>query len=208
MGLIPGAKLASVLIIGQIIFTIRKLQSTLQQIGRIVLRIVKSGRDPQPKQIRGVKVRVVERVYVGAQTLTQGTRQFPPVMDRSDRIQVRAKRREAFRLDGGLVHVGVVEICDLARARACGRVGLGNLFYQVGGALVAQVIQCGKDVHLGPIRWNFRVLDPSAVGILIKIVPRINRGIQVGDRDAVHLWRGRILRAGDTAYSQTRQDKH
>ena len=55
------------LAVGQVIFAIRELQSTLQQIGRVVLRIIEARRDPQSKKIRSVKVGVVERIDIGAQ---------------------------------------------------------------------------------------------------------------------------------------------
>jgi hypothetical protein len=196
MALILCAQVARVLVVAEVIFTIRQLQSALQQIGGIVLRIIEARSDPESKKIRGVKVSVIERVHVGAQGFTQGARQFSLVMDGSYRFQVRAERGEAFRFDGGLVHVGVVEVSNFAGARACGRVGLGDLLDQVGCALIAEVRKLRKDVDLGAIRRNFSAFDPFAIGVLIKIVTRLDRAIHVGDGDAVCLWRGCILRGG------------
>src|ERR1035437_8741257 len=103
MALILGAQVARVLVVAEVIFTIRQLQSALQQIGGIVLRIIEARSDPESKKIRRVKVSVIERVHVGAQGFTQGARQFSLVMDGSYRFQVRAERGKAFRFDGGLV---------------------------------------------------------------------------------------------------------
>jgi hypothetical protein len=196
VGLILGAKVAHVLALGQVIFAIRQLQSALQQIGHIVVRIIEAGGDPQSKKICGVKVGVIERVNVRAQAFTEGVRQFAPVTDGSDRFEVRAQRREAFRLDGGLVHVGAVEVSHLAGAGALGRVGFGDLFNQPGRAFIAEVAKLGKDAHPGAIRGNLSSLDPFAVGVLIEIVARLDRAIDVGEGDAVQLGRRCILRVG------------
>ena len=160
-----------------------------------MLRIIEAGSDPQSKKILSVKVGVIERVDVGAQSFTQGVSQFALVMDGRDCVQVRAKRREAFGLDRGFVHVRVEEIRNFARARACGRVGLGNLFDQVRSTLIAEVAQLGKDVDLGAIGRNFSALDPIAVGVQVKIISRLDRDIDVSDSDSVVFWRGCILRA-------------
>src|ERR1019366_8618578 len=196
VGLILGANVAQRFAVGKVIFTIRQLQPTLQQIRCVVLRIIEARSDPQSKKIRGVKVRVIERVYVRSQAFTQGARQLALVTDGGHRFEGGAKGREALRLDGGLVHVGVVEVGNLARAGACGRDGLGDLLNQLGRALIAQVAKLRKDAHSGAIRRNFSALDPFAVGVLIKIVTRLDRAIHVGDGDAVRLWRRRILRVG------------
>ena len=57
----------------------------------------------------------VENVYIGAQFAPQRRRQGVLVGDSGDAGEGRRKGRAASRLDGALVHVGVVVVGDLAR---------------------------------------------------------------------------------------------
>ncbi len=93
--LILGAHLLHVLVVGEVVLAVGKLQAALQQVGGVMIGIVEAGRDPQSEQVRGVEVGVVQGVDVGAQCLAQRVRQFFLVVDRGDRLQVRLQRRRA-----------------------------------------------------------------------------------------------------------------
>ncbi len=66
------AQISHVLRVGQIIFTIRKLQPALHQVSGVMVRIAESRRNPQAEKVCGVEIRVVEGVDVRAQRFSKG----------------------------------------------------------------------------------------------------------------------------------------
>ena len=42
------------------------LKAALQQVGRVMFRVVKAGRDPEAEEIGGVIGRVIEQIDIGA----------------------------------------------------------------------------------------------------------------------------------------------
>ncbi len=137
-------------------------------------------------------VGVVQRVHVGLQALAQGSRQLALVADGGDGFQVRAQRGEAFGFDGRFVHVRVIEVGDLSDGGTGRRIGLGGFFDQAGGPLVAQVGEGGEDADSAAVGGDFGTLNPSAVGVLVKIVAWLDGGVHVGHGDAVSVRFGRL----------------
>ena len=115
MGAIFRADVAHAVVVGEIVFAVGELQATLQQIGSVVVGIAESGRDPQSKKIIGVKICVVEGIDIGAQGLTQRSGQFALIADCGNRVQMRAKRADAFRFNGGFIHIRVIKCGDFVR---------------------------------------------------------------------------------------------
>ena len=118
--LILGADVTHVLVIGQVVLAIRQLQPALHDVGGVVIGIVEAGSDPQSKQVRGMEVGVVQRVNISAQSFSQSGGQLRLVADGGDGFQMRLDRSQTLGFDAGLVHVRVVEIGNLACARAIG----------------------------------------------------------------------------------------
>ena len=88
-----------------------------------------------------MKVGVVQRVNIRAQSLSQRVRQLVLIFDGRNRVKMRLQRRQPFGFNARFIHVSVVEIGDLATVRACRRFRLGGLFNDRGRALVRQVSQ-------------------------------------------------------------------
>src|ERR1700688_4943215 len=139
-----------------------------------------------------MKVGVIQRVDVGSQALTQCSRQLGPVVDGGNGFEVRPKRGEAFGFDAGLVHVRVVEIGDFAGVGTGRRIGFGRFFNQSDSTFVAQVGERGENANVAAVGRNFRALNPAAVGVLVKILTRLHRGVQVSYDDAVSVLIGRV----------------
>src|SRR5208337_5648350 len=118
------------------------------------------------------------------------------VADGGDGLEVRLDRRKTLGLDGGLVHIRVVEIGDFARAGAGRPAAFGSLFNQGSGALVAQVSQSCKYTDAGAVWRNFRALDPFAVAVQIKVIARLDRTVHIADHNAVGILFWRVLRGG------------
>ena len=68
--LILGANLAHMFVRAEIIFAIGKLQSALQKIRGVMVRIVEAGSDPKSEQVGSMKVCVVQRIDIGAKCFT------------------------------------------------------------------------------------------------------------------------------------------
>ena len=142
-----------------------------------------------------MEVGVVEGVDVGAQGLAEGMGQFALVVDGGDRFEMRVEGGEAMGFDGGFVHVGVVEVGDLALIGACGGVGFGGISRSCWRPLEAEVGEGAEDADGCAVGRNFGALDQVAVGVEIKVVARPDGGVHVGDSDAVSRWLWRFLGA-------------
>src|SRR5580692_8099213 len=132
-----------------------------------------------------MEVGVVQCVNVSAQALPERMGQFLLVVDGGNRFKMRFKGSEATGLDSGLVHVGVVEICDLTRAGASRCATLGGFFNQASGALVAEFGQGRENTDAAAVRRDFGTLDPVAIGVLVEVVTGLDRPVHVGDSNAV-----------------------
>src|ERR1700722_8898850 len=194
--LIFGADFAHAITRGKIIFAVGHIQAALQQVGGIVFGVVKAGCDPESEKICGMKVGVIQGIDVRAEAFTQSSGQFMFVADRGDRVELRAERSEAFGFDGGLVHVGVVQVSNFACVGAGRSIGLGGLFDQAGGMLAAQVFQSVPAAYVTAVGGNFGVLDPVAVCVVEEIITGLDGAVHLGDDYAVSLRRGRTLRIG------------
>src|SRR5947209_4111343 len=121
---------------------------------------------------------------------------------------MRPQRSQSFGFNPRLVYERVIEIGNLAGIRSRRGVGLRNLLDQVGRALVAEIGKLRKYIDLGAIRGNLRALDPIAIGIVIEIVSRLYRTIDVGRSDSVRLGRGIVLREGSRRVRSERTCGH
>jgi len=122
------------------------------------------------------------------------------VVDGGDSVEVWAERSEAFGFDGRLVHVGVIEVGNLAGIGTRSAIGLGCFFNQASDTLAGQVVRVVEVeavwINVPAIRWNFGALEPVAIRVTVEIVTGLDRAVHVGDDYAVGLWRGRRLRVG------------
>ena len=114
VGLILFADLLHVGRVGEVVVAIGKFEAALEEIGGVVVGVVEAGSDPEAEDVGGVVVGVVEGVDVGAEGEAEGAGEFALVLDGGDGVEMRLERGEAVGFDGGLVHVGVVEVGDLA----------------------------------------------------------------------------------------------
>jgi hypothetical protein len=104
----------------------------------VVVGVVEAGGYPEAEDICGAEVGAVEGVDVGAEGEAEGVGELARSVDGGDGVEVRLERGEAVGFDGGLIHVGVVEVGDLALVRAWGRVGFGGVLDDAGGLLEAE----------------------------------------------------------------------
>ena len=116
-----------------------------------------------------------------------------------DAVQIGLRRLQAARLDGVLIHPGIVQIADFllgaARRGVRGRGFLNNLAH----LLLGFVRQRGEGAVIGLVRRNFRRFQPFAVYIFIEIVARIDRRIH---RLEVHAPFAKIgVRRGDLLFA-------
>ncbi len=174
----------------EIVITVGKLETTLKQVRGVAVGVVEAGRDPEAEDICGVEVGVVEGVDVGAEGEAEGVGGLVRGVDGSDGVEVRLQRWEAVGFDGGLVHVGVVEVGDLALVGARGGVGLGGVFDDAGGLLEAEVCECAEDADGGAVWGEFGAGEEAAVGVEVEVVAGADGGVHVGDGDAVGQGRG------------------
>ena len=91
---------------------------------------------------------------------------------------------EAMGFDGGFVHVGVVEVGDLALIGACGGVGFCGVFDDAGDLLEAEVGEGAEDADGCAVRWEFGAGDEAAVGVEVKVVAGADGRVHVGDGDS------------------------
>src|SRR5580704_18810295 len=70
--LIFGADVAHALTLGKVVFAVGHFEATLQQVGGIVLGVVKAGCDPQSEKIGSMKV-VVQAIDIRPEALSQGS---------------------------------------------------------------------------------------------------------------------------------------
>ena len=75
--------------------------------------IVEAGRDPEPEDIGGVEVGVVEGVDIGTKRQAEGVGELMLVRDGGDLGETRKEGVKTVGFDGALVHVGTIEVGDL-----------------------------------------------------------------------------------------------
>ena len=157
----------------QVIVTIRHRQPALLQVDRIVGGILQIDVDRYPEE---TPLEARGRVpHQRCQLLARATA--------ADGAKLGRERRQAQRLEPGLVHEGVVERADLAfqRARLVAGVGAGlfngSLFDNGAqlclGALAHQL--CLGDIR--PVGRNDRTRNPGAIAMLEEVVARIDRRV-------------------------------
>ena len=147
--------------------------------------VVEAGGDPEAEEVGGVEVGVVEGVDVGAEGFAEGSGELARVVDGGDGGEVRLEGGEAVRFDGGLVHVGGVEVGDLALLGAGGGVGFGGFFDDGGDALVDDVGEGGEAGDAGAVGGDLGAGDVGAVGVAVEVVAGEDGGVHVGGVDAV-----------------------
>ena len=143
--LVGGADGLHLIAAGQVVVAAGKLQSSLQDVGSVVFGIVETGRDPEPEDIRGLEVGIVQGVHIGAQGFAEGAGKVGRGVNVVDGGELSFEGTDAARFDGALVHEGGVEVGDLALVRAGRGVGVHDLLDDGGYLLVAAVGKGGED---------------------------------------------------------------
>ena len=105
-------------------------------------------------------------------------------MDGGDFGEVRLERGKAVGFDGGLVHVGAIEVGDLALVGAGGRIGFGGIFDDAGDLFEAAVGEDAEDADGGAVCGEFCAGDKAAIGVEVEVVAGADGGVHVGDGDA------------------------
>ena len=141
--------------------------------------VVEAGRDPEPEDIGGVEVGVVEGVDIGPQRQAEGVGKLMGVRDGGDLGETRKEGVESFGFDGALVHVGTIEGCDLGFIGAGGGLRLGRVLDDAGYPLIAGIRENGEDVETGAVGRKFGPGDVAAVGVEEKVVAGADGGIHV-----------------------------
>ncbi len=158
----------------EVVGAVRHAQAALQQVDVVAARIGQALVDPHPEQVLGVVIGHVQWIHVCAQGLAQSAHQAGAVLDRIDFRQHRLDRCQSLALDGGFVHVGAVEVGDLARFALERLVG-HELFDQLDHAFV---VRLGQRAHRAPrplVGRDLGVGQPLAVGPAKEVVARLHR---------------------------------
>src|SRR5580658_9179091 len=113
--MIFGAAAGPDLTVGRVVLAVGHFEATLQQVGGIELGVVKAGCDPQSEEVRSMKAGAGQGIDIRPEALAPSPRQCVVVAEGSDGVELWAERSEAFGFNGGLVHVGVVEVGNFAR---------------------------------------------------------------------------------------------
>jgi len=150
-----------------------------------VVGVVEVGCDPEAEDVRGVEVGVVEGVDVGTEGEAEGVGELLWGVDRGDFGEVGLEGGETVGLDGGLVHVGVVEVGDLALVGAGSGVGFGGVLNDVGGAFEAEVGEDGEDTDGAAVGGELGAGDEAAIGEGVEVIAGADGGVHIGDVDAV-----------------------
>jgi hypothetical protein len=181
---IPGPQPFHPDTVGEVVGAVRHPQPALQQVGSVVLRVVKALDHPQTEEILGVEIGHVQRIDVGPQRGAKDARQPGLVLDRGDAFEERLQRGQAAGLDRGLVEVGGVIV---GRQLLHGRGGCPLLpdgleqIPQLPGGLLRQGGACAPGAAVGR---NLGVVQPAAIGVRIKIVTGDDGGFHGGGIDA------------------------
>ena len=173
---VVGAKLGHRRVGRDIIIAVGKPEPALHHIRHRPCRIVEVLSDENAEQILGMEVRIVERVGVGAKRMSDGIGERTLVGNRLDLVDVGLDRRDAALLDPIGVGIGLVVIGD-PRLVAAGRVRLGDVLDQVGGALLGLVVDHRKDRDVRLVGRDDGVVLPGAVGIFVEIVASLHRRV-------------------------------
>src|SRR4051794_20771007 len=62
--------------VGEIVVAIRKLQTSLQKIGGVMIGVVEAGSDPEAEDVCGMEVGIVEGVDIGAEREAESVGEF------------------------------------------------------------------------------------------------------------------------------------
>ena len=180
--------------VGEVVVAVGESEAALQEVGRVVVGVVEAGRDPEAEEVGGVEVGVVEGVDVGAEAFRRGPRASSCwLLMAAMRGEVRLERGKAVGFDGGLVHVGGVEVGDLLLIGVGGgvlrRMGgggtLGDVVDDAGDLLEGAIRKGVEDAERGAVRGQRGALDVGAVAVKVEVVARFNRGVHVGNGNAV-----------------------
>jgi hypothetical protein len=150
-----------------------------------VVGIVEAGRDPEAKDIWSAVVGVIEGIDVGADGEAEGVGEVIGCVDGCDFGQMRLERGEPVGFDGRFVHVGAVEVGDLAFVGAGSGVGLCGIFDDAGGLFEAEIGEGVEDTESGAVGGEFCAGDKAAIGVGVEVIAGADGWIHVLDRDAV-----------------------
>ena len=171
-------------VVGEVVVAVGEFDAALEEVGGVVVGIVEAGSDPEAEDIGGVEVGDVEGVDVGAEGEAEGVGEFARGVDGGDGGEVGLEGGEAVGFDGGLVHVGVVEVGDLALVGAGGGVGFGCVVDDAGDLFEAAVGEDAEDADGGAVGGELGASDVAAVGVEVEVVAGVDGGVHVGDGDA------------------------
>ena len=184
VGLVGRAIRRHVLVAGEVVLAVRHAQAALHQVADVLRRILQALRDEQAEQVLGVEVGGVERVGVCTHAGAEVAGQAGAVADRVHRVQLRLQRGDAARLDAVLVHVGCVEVGDLAFVRAGLRIGLLQPLHQVGQALLRLLEDVEAGAQAGAVGRDLGGPLPGAVRVFVEVVAGLDRLVDAGEVDA------------------------
>ena len=169
--------------VGQVVVAVGQFAAALKKVGGVVIGVVEAGGDPEAEDVRGVEVSVVEGVDVGAEGEAEGVGEFARCFDSCNFAEVGLEAGEAVGLDGSLVHVGAVEVGDLAFIGAGGSVRFGSVVDDRGDLLGAAVDEDAEDADGGAIGGKLGAGDEAAVSVEVEVVAGADGGVHVGDGD-------------------------
>ena len=170
--LVPRSERLHARLGADVVLAVRQAEPALQQEGDVGLLAVDAGFHRKPKHVGRAVDAPVERVDVGAESAAEEPGQRRLVPTPVDAVQQRLERRDAPRLDGGLVQLGRAEVGDLARERPAGaapassssRATCWRVSSLISFARGPAVLAC-RDLG-GP--------EPTAVGVGEEVVARLD----------------------------------
>ncbi len=133
--------------VGEVVVAIGEGEAALEEVGCVVVGIVEPGSDPETEDVLGVVVGVVEGVDISPDRVAEGCGEIVRSRDGIDLGESGCERCEAVSLDGGLVHVGAVEVGNLFLIG----VGRGVWSREGGGGGFPGVVDDAGDLLEGPI---------------------------------------------------------
>ncbi len=144
VGGVLGADLLHVRGVVEVVVAGGKDEATLHEVGGVVVGVVEAGSYPEAEEVGRVVVGHVEGIDVGAEGEAERAGEVTLVFDGGDAGEVGLEGGEAALLDGGLVHVGVVEVGDAAKVGVGSGIGLRGLGDDGGDLLVGAVGELGE----------------------------------------------------------------
>jgi hypothetical protein len=165
---------------------VRKPEAALHEVDGVPRRLVQVLLDEDAQRPRRRQVRAVEDVDVCAHRPAELGGERAGVGERCDPCERGAERREPLRLDAGLVHEARVEIADLARVGAGGRVGAGRPLDDRARARLDHVRDAPERAGARPVRRDLGRPHERAIREVVEVIAGLHCEIHRGEVDAAH----------------------